>query len=139
MNGEIPAQPGSAEPGPGEPSSEAVLVELRGLQAFGAHGVSEAERQVGRRIVLDIAFVVGGCASVSDDRLRGTVDYGAVAELAERVVRERSCRTLERLCALLADEIAARFQVEELKIRAAKTEPPIPQSIDEVAVTLQRR
>lgn len=115
-----------------------VLVELRGLEAFGAHGVTEAERQVGRRIVLDISFVVPDCAAVADDRLEGTVDYGAVAEIAERIVRERSCRTLERLCALIADEIAARYEVIELEVRAAKTEPPIPQAIGEVAVTLQR-
>lgn len=135
------AQPPSrpmADAGPGEPSAESVLVELRGLQAFGAHGVSEAEREVGRRIVLDISFVVPGCEAVSDDRLEGTVDYGVVAALAEEVVRERSCRTLERLCALVAEEIAARFQVVDLLVRAAKTEPPIPQAIDEVAVTLQR-
>ncbi len=129
---------GQPEPAVGEPGAAAVLVELRGLQAFGAHGVSEAEREVGRRIVLDISFLVPACTSVSDDRLEGTVDYGAVAELAESIVRERSFRTLERLSAVIADEIAARFQLTDLEVRAAKTEPPIPQAIDEVAVTLRR-
>jgi dihydroneopterin aldolase len=118
--------------------AEAVRVELSRLQAFGAHGVSEAEREVGRLIVLDIAFTVPDCAAVADDGLAGTVDYGVVAKLAAGIVTDRSCRTLEHLCGLIADEIAARFDVRDIEVRAAKTEPPIPEAIGEVAVTLIR-
>lgn len=115
-----------------------VVVELRGLSAYGAHGVSEAEREVGRRIVLDISFTVPASAAVETDDIADTVDYGAVAALATRIVAERSCRTLERLCALIADEIAERHEVADVLVRAAKPEPPIPEAIGEVAVTLRR-
>lgn len=118
--------------------SEDVRVELRGLSAYGAHGVSDAEREVGRRIVLDISYTVHESRAVADDDLGGTVDYGAVAELAAGIVRERSCRTLERLCALIADGIEARFEVAELEVRAAKPEPPMAEAIGEVAVVLRR-
>ncbi|MDQ3103568.1 MAG: dihydroneopterin aldolase, partial [Actinomycetota bacterium] len=73
------------------------------------------------------------------DALEGTVDYGAVAALAAAIVRERSCRTLERLCALIADEIEERFEVDDLEVRAAKPEPPMAAAIGEVAVVLRRR
>ncbi len=117
---------------------EPVRVELRRLQAFGAHGVSDAEREVGRRIVLDIAFTVPESGAVADDELSGTVDYGAVATLATGIVTGTSCRTLEHLCGLIADEISSRFDVRDLEVRAAKTEPPISEAIGEVAVTLNR-
>jgi 7,8-dihydroneopterin aldolase/epimerase/oxygenase len=121
--------------GPAEP----VRVELVGLEAFGPHGVSEAEREVGTRIVLDVSFTVPDCTAVAADDLGGTVDYGAVASLATAVVTGTSCRTLEHLCGLVADEIEARFGgVAEIEVRAAKTEPPIPEPIGEVAVTLRR-
>ena len=120
-------------------SPEPVRVELRGLEAFGAHGVSEAERQVGRKIVLDVSFTVPDCAAVADDDLDGTVDYGEVATLAAGIVTETSCRTLEHLCGLIADAMASRFgRIADLEIRAAKTEPPIPEAIGEVAVSLRR-
>lgn len=119
-------------------SGEDVRVEIRGLSAYGAHGVSEAEREVGRRIVLDIAFTVAASGAVSSDELAETVDYGAVGALAAGIVRERSCRTLERLCGLIADEIAARFDISDLEVRAAKPEPPMPEAVGEVAVTLRR-
>lgn len=116
-----------------------VRVELVGLEAFGAHGVTEAEREVGRKIVLDVAFTVADCAAVGSDDIEGTVDYGAVAGLVSGVVTGTSCRTLEHLCGLIADEVEATFpRASDLEIRAAKTEPPIPEAIDEVAVTLWR-
>jgi 7,8-dihydroneopterin aldolase/epimerase/oxygenase len=115
-----------------------VRVELRGLSAYGAHGVSEAEREVGRRIVLDIAFTVVDCGAVDSDELAETVDYGAVAKLAADVVTERSCKTLERLSAIVADELTSSFEVSDVEVRAAKPDPPISQTIGEVAVTLRR-
>lgn len=117
---------------------EDVRVEVRGLRAFGSHGVTEAERELGTRITLDIAFTVPASAATETDELDGTVDYGAVAALAAGIVRERSCLTLERLCALIADEISAHFEVSELEVRAAKPDPPMPEAVDEVAVTLRR-
>jgi 7,8-dihydroneopterin aldolase/epimerase/oxygenase len=118
--------------------SEDVRVELRGLSAYGAHGVTEAEREVGRRIVLDIAFTVPAAGATASDEIAETVDYGAVGALAAGIVRERSCRTLERLCAVIADAIGERWNVSDLEIRAAKPEPPMPEAIDDVAVTLRR-
>ena len=117
---------------------EDVRVEIRGLSAYGAHGVTEAEREVGRRIVLDIAFTVPGSGATGSDELAETVDYGAVGALAAGIVRDRSCRTLERLCAIVADAIAERHDVEDLEVRAAKPDPPMPEQVGEVAVTLRR-
>lgn len=115
-----------------------VRVELRGLSAFGPHGVTAAERELGCRIVLDIAFTVSGCAAVESDELADTVDYAAVATLASGIVAERSFRTLERLGASVADEIAARYAVAEVEVRAAKPAPPMAETIGEVAVTVRR-
>ena len=113
-----------------------IRVELSELSGFGPHGVTEAERMVGCRIVLDISFTVSGCAAITSDEIEDTVDYGAVAALATEIVSERSFRTLERLCGVIVAEINERFEVTDLEVRAAKPEPPIPQSIRDVAVTL---
>ncbi len=119
-------------------SGEPVTIELVGLRAFGPHGVSEAEREVGRLIVLDITMTVADCPTVGDDELGGTIDYGAAARVAVEVVTGTSCRTLEHLCGLIADRLAAEFSPDEIEVRAAKTEPPIPEAIGEVAVTIRR-
>jgi dihydroneopterin aldolase len=118
--------------------SEDVLVELRDLRAYGPHGVTAAEREVGCWIALDIRLLVEGCGAVESDDVAETVDYGKVAALATSLVRERSCNTLERLGATIADAIEERFGVRELRIRIAKPDPPIDEPIGDVAVTIER-
>ena len=102
--------------------SERVSVEVRGLETFGPHGVTAAEREAGCRIVLDITLAVEAGATASDD-IAETVDYGAVARLATDLVAARSFHTLEALSAA---------------IRAAKPEPPMSLELTDVAVTLRR-
>ena len=110
---------------------------MRGLETFGPHGVTAAEREAGCRIVLDITLAVEAGATASDD-IAETVDYGAVARLATDLVAARSFHTLEALSAALADELQASFQPSALTIRAAKPEPPMSLELTDVAVTLRR-
>ena len=118
------------------PGARDVRIEVRGLTARGPHGVTEAEREVGCRIVVDVAFTVAASPAVTTDELSDTVDYAAVAEVVARTVRERSCRTLERLAALVAAELGDAFEVRDLTVRVAKPEPPMPEAVAEVAVVL---
>lgn len=118
---------------------EEIQVELRGLSAFGPHGVTEAERAGGCRIELDITLTVPRCRATTTDEIADTVDYGAVAARSTEIVRTRSCRTLERLGGLIADEIAESFEVSAIVIRIAKPAPPIPDAIGDVAVTIARQ
>ncbi len=117
--------------------SERVTVEVRGLETFGPHGVTAAEREAGCRVVLDIELSVSAAATATDE-IGGTIDYGEVARFASAFVSEHSFHTLERLCAALADEIEARFDAAALVIRAAKPEPPMNEPLIDVAVTLRR-
>lgn len=117
--------------------SERVTIEVRGLETFGPHGVTEAEREAGCRIELDIELTVVAAATATDE-IAGTIDYGAVARLASAFVGARSFHTLERLCAALADEIESAFSPATIRIRAAKPEPPMDERLTDVAVTLRR-
>ena len=119
-------------------AGEDIRIELRGLEAVGPHGVTAEEREAGCRIALDISLTVSGSAAVTTDELEDTVDYGAVARLAVELVEGRSCHTIERLAALIADEITARFPVAAIEVRVAKPQVPMAQTIDEVAVTVRR-
>ena len=46
-----------------------VHVELRGLSIYTHHGVTEAEREIGQRLVIDVSFDVPDCDAVLTDRL----------------------------------------------------------------------
>jgi 7,8-dihydroneopterin aldolase/epimerase/oxygenase len=111
-----------------------VTVQITGLSIYTHHGVGEAEREVGQRLVFDVAFELDRCDATVTDRLEDTVDYGDVCQQVALVAQERSFRTLERLCAHVAERMMDRYGVDHVSVRAAKPEPPIPLPVDEVAV-----
>lgn len=117
---------------------QSVEVELRGLSIYTHHGVSEAEREIGQRLEVDISFDVPHCDAVLTDRIEDTVDYGEVADIVALAATERNYRTLERLCHVICERLAERFGCESVTVRAAKPEPPLPLAIEEVAVEVTR-
>jgi dihydroneopterin aldolase len=115
-----------------------VTVEITGLSIFAAIGVSDAEREVGTRILLDLRMDVGECDATVTDLVEDTVDYGKVCQTAWLVAQERQYKTLERLCSVIADRILNDFPVEYVWVKAAKPEPPIPLPVEEVSVEVSR-
>jgi dihydroneopterin aldolase len=112
----------------------AVAIEITGLSLFTRHGVSEAERELGQRLVFDIAFDLDECDATVTDRIEDTIDYGEVCEQVALAAQERSYKTLERLCSAVADRLVDRFGAESVRVKAAKPEPPIALPVDEVSV-----
>lgn len=118
----------------GEEHDVSTEVEIRGLSIYTHHGVSDAEQEVGQRLEFDISFDVPACDAVLTDRIEDTVDYGEVCDLVALAATERSYRTLERLCAVIAERLVERYGCESVRVRAAKPEPPLPMALREVAV-----
>ncbi|HEV2075578.1 MAG TPA: dihydroneopterin aldolase, partial [Thermoleophilaceae bacterium] len=115
-----------------------VRIEVSGLSLYTHHGVGEAEREVGQRLLVDVSLELDHCEAVATDRLEGTVDYGEVCQEVALAARERSYSTLERLCAAVADRILRRYPADSVTVRAAKPEPPMPLAVEEVAVEVTR-
>src|SRR2546421_10998397 len=103
---------------PAEGAETVVTVEVSGLSLYTHHGVSEAEREVGQRLVLDLRLDVGAADATLTDRIEDTVDYAAVCETVALVAQQRSYRTLERLCTAVADRLLADFQLESVWVKA---------------------
>lgn len=121
-----------------EPSEPVVTIEISGLSLYTHHGVSEAEREVGQRLVLDLRLEVGECDATITDRVEDTIDYGDVCQAVALVAQQRSYKTLERLCTAIADRLLERYEAESVWVKAAKPEPPIPLPVEEVAVEVFR-
>ncbi len=115
-----------------------VTIEVLGLSLYTHHGVSDAEQEVGQRLVFDIRLDVGECDATVTDRVQDTVDYAAVCESVSLVAQTRRYHTLERLCAAVADRLLAEFAAEGVSVKAAKPEPPVPLPVEEVSVELWR-
>jgi len=118
----------------GDGTDSSVEVEIRGLSIYTHHGVTDAEREIGQRLEIDVSFDVPDCDAVLTDRLEDTVDYSEVCDIVALGATERSYRTLERLCHVIGERLMERFACESVRVRAAKPEPPLPVAVEEVAV-----
>ncbi|HWG08179.1 MAG TPA: dihydroneopterin aldolase [Solirubrobacteraceae bacterium] len=121
-----------------EEAAEAVTVEITGLSLYTHHGVSDAEREVGQRLVLDLRLDVGETDATVTDSIEDTVDYAEVCQLVALIAQQRSHKTLERLCSTIANRLLEDYQLEGVWVKATKPEPPIPLSVDEVSVEVWR-
>jgi len=140
-NGEDPEDLGDEDGGGEEEREEiveSVTVEITGLSLYTHHGVSEAEREVGQRLMLDLRLDVGDTDATVTDSIEDTVDYAEVCQLVALIVQQRSHKTLERLCSTIADRLLADYELEGVWVKAAKPEPPIALSVEEVSVEVWR-
>jgi dihydroneopterin aldolase len=141
--GELPEEAEEGDPFEGdeddeEDGFETVTIEISGLSLYTHHGVSEAEREIGQRLLLDLRLDVGETDATVTDRVQDTVDYAEVCQLVALVAQQRSYRTLERLCSAIADRLLADFELEGVWVKASKPEPPIPLPVEDVSVEVWR-
>jgi dihydroneopterin aldolase len=124
--------------GDGDHPETIVTIEINGLSLYTHHGVTAAEQEVGQRLVFDLRLDVGESDATLTDRLEDTVDYAAVCQLVALVSQQRSHRTLERLCSVIAERLLSDFELESVWVKASKPEPPIPLPVDDVSVEVFR-
>ena len=113
-------------------------IELRGLTVHAFHGVYPEEQERGQRFVLDVTVVPVSSRACESDRLEDAVDYGAIAAVVERTATARRYHLIERLAAVVADTLLARFPLERARVAVHKPQAPIQVPFDDVIVTVER-
>ena len=115
-----------------------VTIEISGLSLFTHVGVTAAEREVGQRLLVDMRLDLGECDATVTDRIEDTVDYAQVCDSANLVAHQRTYKTLERLCAAIADRLLEQYDAHAVWVKAAKPEPPLALPVTEVSVEVWR-
>lgn len=116
--------------------SGAVTIRLEGVIAHTNHGVTDAEQELGQRMVFDLEMEPIECRATESDDVAETVDYGAVTEWLIEAATANRFRTLERLIKVLGEGLLDHFELRSVRIRATKPEPPVPVTMDGASVEL---
>jgi len=111
-----------------------ILLELKGLELYGYHGVLEHEKREGQRFWFDVALDVSDAAR--SDRLDDAVDYRRVIDLVREVSGSRSFDLIEALAWAVAERLL-ELPVERVRVRVRKRPRGLP--IEESAATVERR
>ncbi|HEV3128822.1 MAG TPA: dihydroneopterin aldolase [Solirubrobacteraceae bacterium] len=121
-----------------ERSEPEVMIEVSGLSLYTHVGVTEAEREVGQRLLVDLRLDVGECDATVTDRLEDTIDYSDASQQANLVAQQRTYKTLERLCSAIADRLLDQYEARAVWVKASKPEPPMALPVSEVSVEVWR-
>ncbi|MQY24498.1 dihydroneopterin aldolase [Nocardia aurantia] len=114
-------------------------IELRGLRAFGYHGVFDYERRDGQEFVVDITVSTDFAAAAATDDLAATIDYGMLAELAVRIVQGPPRDLIETVVSEIADAVlAADARIAAAEVTVHKPSAPIPHTFADVRVITTR-
>jgi dihydroneopterin aldolase len=113
-------------------------IELRGIEAFGHHGVLPHERELGQTFLVDVAIELDLARAGATDDLADTVDYGALSGELHAVVTDERYDLIERLATRLAEVCLARPTVVGATVTVHKPHAPVPVTLADVAVTIRR-
>lgn len=113
---------------------------VKGIRAYGFHGIFEEENRVGQRFVVDLKMRLSLAEAAKTDDLEKTVDYAKAAMLAKECVEARSpFRLIETLAGTIAEKILAAFpRLTEIEVRVHKPNAPVSAEFDDLGVTVRR-
>ncbi len=111
---------------------------LRGIEAFGHHGVLSHEQEFGQSFGVDAELELDLSAAGASDALDDTVDYGALSADLAAVVTDERYDLIERLATRLAEVCLARPRVDAVTITVHKPHAPVPVPLDDVIVSIRR-
>ncbi|MEO7980467.1 MAG: dihydroneopterin aldolase [Sporichthyaceae bacterium] len=113
-------------------------IAVRGIEAFGHHGVYPEERAAGQPFVVDVVLTVDLAAAASSDDVADTVHYGELAQQVVAAVGRDPVDLVETLAQRVADLALGYPLVDEVEVTVHKPEAPVGVPFDDVAVTIVR-
>ena len=106
---------------------------------LGAHGALPEEHDRAQPFEVDLDIDADLSVAAASDDLADTVDYGAAAVAAERVVAGEHHQLLERLAARIGDDVLALDpRITSVRVTVRKLRPPVPVDLASAGVTVTR-
>ena len=112
---------------------------LRGLRAFGHHGVLADERRDGQEFVVDAVLELDLAPAGESDVLADTVDYGALAQGLHDDVARDPLDLIEALAERLVRRCLADPRVRAAEVTVHKPSAPIAVAFGDVVGHGRRR
>ncbi|KMO86217.1 dienelactone hydrolase [Megasphaera cerevisiae DSM 20462] len=112
---------------------------LKGMRFYGYHGCLPEETKNGQPFYIDAVLYLDLSNAGQSDLLSDTVDYSQVYGLIHEIVEQRIYRLIERLAAVIADQLMLQFPFSGVDITVHKPQAPVGGSCDDVYVFVERR
>ncbi len=114
------------------------VITVRGIEAYGFHGVLPVEREQGQPFVVDLEVRTDVSAAAAADDLTKTLDYSVLAREVVDIVQGDPCDLIETLAVRVADAMLAHGAVHSVRVTVHKPEAPVGVPFSDVTVTVER-
>ena len=113
-------------------------ITLTGITGFGHHGVLAAERELGQVFVADVTLYLDLVPAGVGDDLSRTVDYGQLTQRIHEAIVLEPVNLIETLAERIATICLGEHRVDRVTVTVHKPQAPIPVTLSDVAVTIER-
>jgi len=111
---------------------------VRGIEAFGHHGVLDFERRDGQVFVVDLVLALDTRDAARSDDLQDTVDYGTLVAKVKQGVETEPVDLIETLASRLAAICLEDRRVRSAEITVHKPHAPVDATFTDVSLTITR-
>ena len=113
-------------------------IHLRGVEAFGHHGVLADEKRDGQPFVVDVVMELDLATAGGSDELDDTVSYAEIAGEVVARITGPSFDLIERLAEVVADDVLRHRLVDAATVTVHKPQAPVGHPFTDVAVEVHR-
>jgi len=107
---------------------------LKGVRAFGYHGVLPHERANGQEFIVDLEVEASFDTCAASDDVSETVNYAELAQIAHDAIIGTAFNLIEKLADVIARNCLALDGVERVCVTVHKPSAPIEVAFENVSV-----
>lgn len=113
------------------------LIELEEMELYAFHGCFKEEQVVGNKFRVNISFMADCSVAKTTDHIADTVNYVRIYDITKSEMMKTS-HLLEHVVGRILEAIKTEFpQIEDLKVKVSKLNPPVGGQIKQVSVTMR--
>jgi dihydroneopterin aldolase len=111
---------------------------VRGIEAFGHHGVLAHERRDGQVFSADLVLFLDTREAARNDDLQQTVDYGTLVAKVKQAIETDPVDLIETLADRIVRVCLDDPRVHRTEVTVHKPDAPIEATFSDVALTITR-
>ncbi len=118
-------------------------IHLSGIRCYGYTGALPEEQVLGQWFEVDLTLWLDLSIAGKSDRLEDTLDYRAIIEGVQHLVKTSKVKLLERLATTIADSVlhsesSSAIPLQRVQVCLTKLAAPIPDFLGKVTIEITR-
>ncbi len=113
------------------------LIAVEGMQFYSHHGFYKEEQVLGGKFTVDVYMHTNLQEAAATDQLKKTINYEEVYRIVKHEM-EAEAHLIEHVCKRILDSVkTAHPNIQTLKVRVSKHNPPLKGNVERVFVELE--